>query len=71
MIQEYNTVMYSMTCDQCGHELTYTSDDKGDIEDFARDEDWLIEADAKGDHLHFCCHKCYLEHCRKEEPHGC
>ena len=66
MIEEYNTVAYSMFCDQCGHELTYTSDDRDDMEDFARDEDWLIEEGSKGNNLHFCCHKCYLEHDRKE-----
>lgn len=62
MIEEYNIVAYSMFCDQCRRELAYTSDDRDDMEKYARVEDWLIENNAKGDHLHFCCHKCYLEY---------
>lgn len=62
MIEEYNIVAYSMFCDQCGRELSYTSEDKDDMEKYARVVDWLIEEDAKGDRLHFCCHKCRHEY---------
>ena len=66
MIEEHKLTVYSLSCDNCGWELRYTPYDRDELETYARADGWLIEEGSKGNNLHFCCHKCYLEHDRKE-----